>query len=230
MNRAVSVARMQLINKWTFLGIPAVIMAGSFALTYAIWLIVPNHDGQPLYSGASQAVIWYFLALGIQSLTMTFPFSQAMSVSRRTFFIGTTGLFAVVALVVSVLYYLLGLVEVATDGWGLNGQLYALGWVAESPADSPDPLLLPGDDGPVHDRLLVCHCLQAVAHHGDAGCLGRYCPPADRSVGSDDVAGMVAAGWSLVRGPDAAERQRLDGRVLCRPRRGSYLTLRRATP
>lgn len=133
MNRAVSVARMQLINKWTFLGIPAVIMAGSFALTYAIWLIVPNDDGEPLYSGASQAVVWYFLALGIQSLTMTFPFSQAMSVSRRTFFVGTTGLFAVVALVVSVLYYILGLVEVATDGWGLKGQLYALGWVAGSP-------------------------------------------------------------------------------------------------
>ena len=64
---------------------------------------------------------------------MTFPFSQAMSVSRRTFFIGTTGLFAVVALVVSVLYYILGLVEVATEGWGLKGQLYALGWVAGSP-------------------------------------------------------------------------------------------------
>jgi hypothetical protein len=133
MNRAVSVARMQLINKWSFLGIPAVIIASAFALTYAIWLLIPN-DGEPLYSGASQAVVWYFLALGIQSLTMTFPFSQAMSVSRRTFYIGTTGLFAVVALAVSLLYYVLGRVEEATNGWGLNGQLYALDWVADSPA------------------------------------------------------------------------------------------------
>ena len=53
-----------------------------------------------------------------------------MSVSRRTFYIGTVGLFATVALAISVLYYLLGLVEVATNGWGFNGQLYALGWVA----------------------------------------------------------------------------------------------------
>ena len=103
MNRAVSVARMQLINKWTFLGIPALIIAASFSLTYAIWLIIPD-DVETRYSGASQAVVWYFLALGIQSLSYTFPFSQAMSVSRRTFYIGTTGLFAVVALAVSLLY------------------------------------------------------------------------------------------------------------------------------
>ena len=29
---------------------------------------------------------------------------------------------------------MLGRVEVATDGWGLNGQLYFLGWAADSPA------------------------------------------------------------------------------------------------
>jgi hypothetical protein len=133
MNRAVSVARMQLINKWTFLGIPALIIAGSFALTYAIWLILPSDEGARV-SGAAQSVAWYFLALGIQSLTYTFPFSQAMSVSRRTFFIGTTGLFAVVALGISLLYFVLGRLELATNGWGQNGQLYFLGWAAESPA------------------------------------------------------------------------------------------------
>ncbi|WP_346768911.1 hypothetical protein [Crystallibacter degradans] len=133
MNRIVNVARMQLINKWTFLGIPAVILAGAFLVTYLIWVLIPD-GGPTVYSGAAQAVMWYFLALGIQSLTLTFPFSQAMSVSRRTFYIGTVGLFAVVALAISVLYYILGLIEVATNGWGQNGQLYALGWVAGSHA------------------------------------------------------------------------------------------------
>ena len=133
MNRAVSVARMQLINKWTFVGIPALIIAGSFALTYAIGLMVPNTGGT-FHSGASQAVAWYFLAVGIQTLTNSFPFSQAMSVSRRTFFIGSTGLASVAALAVSLLYYVLGRVEVATNGWGLNGQLYFMGWTSGSPA------------------------------------------------------------------------------------------------
>ncbi len=53
MNRAVSVARMQLINKWTFVGIPVLIIAGSFALTYAIGLMVPNTGGT-FHSGASR--------------------------------------------------------------------------------------------------------------------------------------------------------------------------------
>jgi hypothetical protein len=132
MNRAINVARMQLINKWTYLGIPAVIMAGAFLVTYGIWLLIPQ-NGEPLYSGAAQAVMWYFLALGIQSMMLTFPFSQAMSVSRRTFYIGTVGLFAAVALAISILYHVLGLVEEATNGWGLNGQLFALDWIAREP-------------------------------------------------------------------------------------------------
>lgn len=131
MSRVVKVMQMQLINKWTFLGVPAVILVVTFLLSYAIWVIVPG-DGQ-VYSGATQAVLWYFLVLGIQSMTMTFPFSQSMGVSRRTFYLGTVGLFAVVALAVSTIYYLLGLVERATDGWGQNAQMFALDWLAASP-------------------------------------------------------------------------------------------------
>ncbi|WP_231391814.1 hypothetical protein [Arthrobacter sp. 35W] len=130
-NRAVKVARMQLINKWTFLGIPAIILTGSFLLSLAVFAVIPVPDA-PKYSGAGQAVMWYFFALGIQSLTLTFPFSQGMSVSRRSFFLGTVGLFAVVALVVSGLYVLLGMAEVATKGWGMNGRMFALQWIADS--------------------------------------------------------------------------------------------------
>ncbi|MFJ6416954.1 hypothetical protein [Paeniglutamicibacter sp. NPDC091659] len=135
MSRIVNVARMQLINKWTFLGIPMVILVASTTFTLAIWAIVSrNSSDAVLFSGSGQAVMWYFLALGIQSLTLTFPFSQAMSVSRRSFYLGTLGLFAVIALAYSVLYYVLGLIEKATGGWGMNGQLFALGWIAENNA------------------------------------------------------------------------------------------------
>ena len=55
-----------------------------------------------------------------------------MSVSRRTFFLGTTGLFAVCALAMAVFYYLMGLVEQATGGWGVNGRFFALQWIAQN--------------------------------------------------------------------------------------------------
>ncbi|MHA7176675.1 hypothetical protein ACX80D_08470 [Arthrobacter sp. Sr24] len=121
---------MQLINKWTFLGIPAVIIAGSFLLSLAIFALIPN-TVETKYSGAGQAVMWYFFGLGIQSLTLSFPFSQGLSVSRRSYFLGTVGLFTVLAAAIAALYVILGWVEQATNGWGLQGRMFALEWVAD---------------------------------------------------------------------------------------------------
>lgn len=134
MNRVVQVARMQLINRWTFIGIPLLILACSFAFTLAIFWLIRRSGGvdDVMYGGGAQAPMWYFLALGIQSLTMTFPFSLAMSVSRRTFYLGTVLLFGVSALALSVFYYLMGLVERATGGWWLDGRFFALDWVADN--------------------------------------------------------------------------------------------------
>ena len=129
-HRALGVVRMQLINKWTFLGIPAIIISGSFLLSLAIWALI--HDSMGVkYSGAGQAVMWYFFGLGIQSLTLSFPFAQGLSVSRRNFFFGTVGLFTVLAAAISALYVVLGMIETATNGWGLQGQIFGLAWVAD---------------------------------------------------------------------------------------------------
>ena len=83
------------------------ILVSSFVLTLAIWAMIPDSVGAK-YSGAGQAVMWYFFGLGIQSLTLSFPFSQGLSISRRNFFLGTVGLFAVVAAVIAALYVVLG--------------------------------------------------------------------------------------------------------------------------
>jgi len=229
MNRVIGVVRMQLINKWTFLGIPAVILTSAFAVSLAIWAMIP--DTVPIkYSGAGQAVMWYFLALGIQSLTLTFPFSQGLSVSRRNFYLGTVGLFAVVAAVVSGLYVVLGQVEIATHGWGLNGRMFALQWVANAPwylqlffyFDVMVLLFLIGFwSATIYKRwqatgLLVVGIASAVLVVAAAGLItwqGRW--PA---IGSWMVSltpadtGLLALGLAVLLGV------------------GSYLTLRKATP
>ena len=99
MNRAVAVARMQLINKWAFLGMPAVIIGGSFLLSLVIFALIPNSAG--------------------------------LSVSRRNFFLGTVGLFTLLSAAISALYVVLGIVETATNRWGLQGRMFALSWVAD---------------------------------------------------------------------------------------------------
>ncbi|MDK1359579.1 hypothetical protein QNO00_04775 [Arthrobacter sp. zg-Y1219] len=131
MNRALAVARMQLLNKWIYLGVPAIILVVSTLVALAILALIPD-TGSSRMSFAGQAVMWYFLSIGVQALILTFPFSQAMSVSRRSFYLGTLGLFAVMALGLGVLYWLLGLVEEATGGWGINAHVFALPWIAES--------------------------------------------------------------------------------------------------
>lgn len=131
MNRVVNVGRMQLINKWTFIGIPLVIMGGAVVLIFLIGLIIPGDE--PLATGVGQAPLWYFLAAGVQALTLTFPFSQGLSITRRTFFVGTVGTFSLLALVMAVLYFLLALGEEATNGWGGGARAFALPWVTDGP-------------------------------------------------------------------------------------------------
>ena len=130
MNQSLAVARMQLTNKWIYLWTPLIILVASTLISLAIFAMVPD-DATTVISGSGQAVMWYFFALGIQAMTLLFPFSQAMSASRRSFYMGTVGLFAGVALVLAVVYWILGLIEQATDGWGMGGAIFAIPWIAE---------------------------------------------------------------------------------------------------
>ncbi|QAY59769.1 hypothetical protein ET475_07050 [Microbacterium protaetiae] len=124
--RIFNVVRMQLINRMTFGWIPLLILGGVFVFSMAIWLMIPY--GGPKYSGGAQALIWYLFAVGLQSLTLTFPFSQAMSVTRREFFFGTYLTAAMSAALLAVIFTLGGMLEEATNGWGLNGWMFYTDW------------------------------------------------------------------------------------------------------
>ncbi|MFE1646309.1 hypothetical protein [Microbacterium sp. P01] len=127
MNRTMNVVRMQFVNKQTYIWVPALILAGSFALSLLVFALIP-YDGVKV-GGGSQAPLWYFLFVGVQSLTMTFPFSQAMSITRREFYTGTLFAAAVTSAMLSVIFVIGGLIEQATNGWGINGYFFFLDWV-----------------------------------------------------------------------------------------------------
>lgn len=132
MNRTVNVVRMQLVNRTTFLVVPLLILTAAFVLTLAIYAIVSRSIGasEPMNAGgASGAPLWYFAVLGVQALTMTFPFSQAMSVTRREFYQGTLLAAGLGAFVVAAIYTAGGLIEGATDGWGMQGFFFRIPWV-----------------------------------------------------------------------------------------------------
>lgn len=133
MSRTINVVRMQLINKQTYVWVPLLVLGGAFLLTLAIYAMLETSGVTgPKYGGGAQAPLWYFCVIGIQALTLTFPFSQAMSVTRREFYGGTLLTAAGSSLILAAIYVVGGYVEDATDGWGLNGYFFSLPWVWEA--------------------------------------------------------------------------------------------------
>jgi hypothetical protein len=127
MNRTLNVVRMQLVNRMTYIWIPLIVLGGSLVLSIAIWAMIPY--GGAKYGGGSQAPLWYFFAVGLQALTLSFPFSQAMSVTRRSFFVGTMLTASLTAVILAAVFVAGGYLELATHGWGLNGYYFYLDWV-----------------------------------------------------------------------------------------------------
>lgn len=135
MNRTLNVVRMQLVNRNTFIWVPLIVLGGTIVITLAIFgLIAGNGAEVDLFGGGAQAPLWYFLAVGVQALTLTFPFSQAMSVTRREFYLGTLLTAALTSVGLAVIFVIGGFVEEATSGWGLNGYMFRLTWVWEQGA------------------------------------------------------------------------------------------------
>lgn len=127
MNRVGNVVRMQLVNKQTFVWIPLIILGGTLAFTFLVWTMLP--PGAVKYGGGAQAPMWYFFAVGIMGMTQTFPFSQAMSITRREFFAGTLLTAALTSAILTAVFVIGGLIEEATSGWGMNGYFFYLDWI-----------------------------------------------------------------------------------------------------
>ena len=129
-HRTLNVVRLQFVNTQTFVWVPALVLGGAWVLTLLIYWIIQSAGGVDVkIGGGSQAPLWYFLVVGVQAMTLTFPFSQAMSLTRREFYVGSLAAAAVSGLGMSLIFVLLGLIEQATDGYGMNGYFAYLEWV-----------------------------------------------------------------------------------------------------
>jgi hypothetical protein len=130
MNRTLNVVRMQLVNRATYIWVPLIVLGGTVVISLAIFgLIASNGVDAEMFGGGAQAPLWYFAVVGVQALTLTFPFSQAMSVTRREFYLGTLATAALTALGLAVIFVIGGFIEEWTNGWGINGYVFRLDWV-----------------------------------------------------------------------------------------------------
>lgn len=130
MSRTLNVVRLQFVNKQTYVWVPLMVLGGAFLISLAIFSLIPTDDA--MYGFGAQAPLWYFLVIGIQSLTLTFPFSQAMSLTRREFYLGTLAAAVLSSAMLASVFVVLGLLEEATNGFGSGGYMFALPWFSDS--------------------------------------------------------------------------------------------------
>src|SRR3546814_3162163 len=130
MNRTLRVIGVQLVNRQTHIWVPLLVLGGSWVLSMAVHFTL-NSAGvaSETFSGGAQAPLWYFLFVGVHALTLTFPFSQAMSVTLREFYLGTLLTAILTSVLMSLVFVTGGLIESATGGWGVGVYFFALPWI-----------------------------------------------------------------------------------------------------
>lgn len=133
-SRVVPVLRLHLVNRFSMLALPWIILGFIFLVNLAIWWIVmsavgPEADRAEVqeglqWSGASFYIFVYMLVLGVQAIAYTFPFALGYSTTRRDFWLGTALTFVLQSALFAAGMTVLAFIEVATDGWGLGGRMF----------------------------------------------------------------------------------------------------------
>lgn len=132
LQRVVNVARLHLVNRNAILWLPLFIMSVIFTSSMLIWWIISvnvaraGDDGVVVMGGANSFIVIYMLVVAVQAVSLTFPFAQGYSVTRRDFYLGSALAFVALSLFYALLMSVLSVLESATDGWGVNGFMFGV--------------------------------------------------------------------------------------------------------
>lgn len=135
MRRLLPVIRVQLVGWPNTLGFPWLLLTLIFGVNYAIFLAIGEVEDGPKTGAVVSIYIVMFVA-AINSITQLFPFTMALSVIRRTFYLAVSLLLLVESVLFGTALYLCALLEDATGGWGLGLEFFGLGFL-----DQDNPLL-----------------------------------------------------------------------------------------
>ncbi|GEL20449.1 hypothetical protein [Pseudonocardia asaccharolytica] len=116
MNRVLRVARIQLVNAPSVLGVPVLVLALAFLANLAIFGAI-GETPPNTYIGALISIYIAMMVTHLQTMTQTFPFALGLSVTRRDFFAAAGLVVLGQSLAYGVGLYLMLLAERATgDG------------------------------------------------------------------------------------------------------------------
>lgn len=132
MNNITDVVKLQLVNRQAYVVVPLIVLGGAFLMALLIFALIPATGPKYAY-GATFAPLWSFAVVGGQALTATFPFSQALSVTRRDFHVGALATAVLTSSMLAAVYVVIAFIERLTDNWGLNGYFTLPGFDASVP-------------------------------------------------------------------------------------------------
>ena len=131
--------RLQFMVKTHFIHVPLLVFFSAWAIALGIgfWLDRVRAEGpwtaeDPFYAGASQAAVWCLAFMAAYAASHTFPFSMALSFSRRVFVLGAYLAFAAVSAAYGMAFFLVALLERVTDGYGIHSYTFDLPFLTES--------------------------------------------------------------------------------------------------
>lgn len=152
-NRVLANAKLLVANPWTTLILPSIILGIIFVANWCIWWLISANAGPEAMRSASQGMAWsgagfylfvYMMVVAIQAVNASFPLALGWGSTRRDFSLGAAITWVGLTLVYATAFTILGVVEEATDGWGLGGVMFTAIYFG---------------DGPWYTRFLVCIAL-----------------------------------------------------------------------
>lgn len=139
--RIANVVRLHAANPVPTLILPWLIFAAVFALNLAIWIAVVSAAGgrdqlEPDAFANNGAISWiyvFLLVAATQAMNLTFAFALGLGITRRDYFLGTALYLAGLAVFYATGMTVLAAIESATNGWGLEGYIFAPLFVGDLP-------------------------------------------------------------------------------------------------
>jgi hypothetical protein len=132
------IVRLHAVNPSVFFGIPWLILGGAWAVSVIIALIISSAGGSPddldgmRYSWAVLSPQWYLVAVGVQAIGMTLSFALGFGATRRDFWLGTSVMFVLVAVMFAVSIATLVQLEIATNGWWVGAHMFDALWYGQN--------------------------------------------------------------------------------------------------
>ncbi len=129
----VKVARLHLVDRFSYTWMVWGLMAFIFAINVAIFAVIPLTQPNGDFTGALISIYIFMAVIGVQAATKFLPFAFTLGVSRRTYYLGTVLLVVGLCLVYAVVLTVLWWVEGLTGGWWMQLHFFRVPWILDGP-------------------------------------------------------------------------------------------------